>query len=224
MPQDASPAVAWIQVHLAVALPLFVLAMWLTVTVFLTYLSGWIPLMRQFPDRGEPALMEITGQSGSMGQSVSMGGVLNIAVCPSGLRIGIMRLFGPFSRPFFVPWASLRVVRTRGWFGPLADLQFGTREQGHLTIAGHVANRLARAAGEHWPESGPLNTETRITRLRRFARQWLLLTIGGSLFFLAVPDLVWADANPVPVPLAILFPAIAAALGLILQYRSERGG
>ena len=40
-----------------------------------------------------------------------MQGILKIGVCPSGLRIGIMRAFGPFSRNFFVPWEEIKVER-----------------------------------------------------------------------------------------------------------------
>ncbi len=201
--------------------PLVFVAMWLGVTTLLAHLSGWFELTRQFPDRDETPLLRISGQSGQMGLSVSMGAVLSLGACPSGLRVGIMRAFGPFSRPFFVPWSRISVVRSKGWFGPRADLQFGTPENGHLMIAAHVANRLARAAGDCWPEAGLPPPETTVAMLRRFARQWVMLTTGGALLLLVMPDLLWPNANMVPVPVAVLIPVIAVGIFLMVRYRRE---
>ncbi len=76
--------------------------LWFAVTMLLSFLSGWFGLMERFPDRTENPLLTLTGQSGSLGK-VSMSRILTLSVCPAGLRIGIMRIFGPFSRDFLVP-------------------------------------------------------------------------------------------------------------------------
>ena len=84
--------------------------LWFAVTMLLSFLSGWFGLMERFPDRAENPLLTLTGQSGSLGK-VSMSRILTLSVCPTGLRIGIMRIFGPFSRDFLVPWDEITGAR-----------------------------------------------------------------------------------------------------------------
>jgi hypothetical protein len=135
----------------ALAFPIFFAAMWLAITTMLGFMSGWFALVAAFPDQPEIASLKMKGQSGIMGQiPVSMRGVLDFAVCPSGLRIGINRIFGPFSRPLFVPWAAIGVERKRRLFGEAAVLRFAG---GRLTIDAHLANRLAQASHGKWPEA-----------------------------------------------------------------------
>jgi hypothetical protein len=130
----------------------FFAVMWLIVTTILAVLSGWFRLMEAFPDQPSDPIMRLRAQSGRIGPLVSMSGVLTLSVCTAGLRVGMMRLFGPFCRDFLVPWQSIVVVRKSTFFGPVAQLQFGDPAVGELRIAGHVADRLASAAMEHWPE------------------------------------------------------------------------
>src|SRR5215469_15004199 len=95
----------------------FVVLMWLFVSVILSFLSGWYTLMRVFPDRPqEKALAIFKGESGTVGP-VSMHGILTLSLCPSGLRVGMMKLFGPFAKDFLVPWGAIAVSRKTvlGW-------------------------------------------------------------------------------------------------------------
>jgi hypothetical protein len=70
---------------------LFFIFMWFSVTTLLGLLSGWYSLMRRFPDRPESPLLTLRNLSGSLGLA-GMQRVLTVSVCPSGLRVGIMRL------------------------------------------------------------------------------------------------------------------------------------
>ena len=67
--------------------------------------------MEVYPDQSDEPILRLRGQSGTMGLGVGMNGVLILSVCPTGLRVGMMRVFGPFCRDFFVPWESIAVVR-----------------------------------------------------------------------------------------------------------------
>jgi hypothetical protein len=90
----------------AAALVVFSILIWLLVFVILGFLSGWYLLMRVFPDRPhEEALAIFKGENGMVGP-VSMHGTLTLSLCPSGLRVGIMKLFGPFQKDFLVPWTA----------------------------------------------------------------------------------------------------------------------
>ena len=73
----------------------FFILMWLGVTTLLSWKSGWFKLMRRYPDQDETSVLVLRNQSGSMG-GVSMRNILQLEVCPSGLRISIFRIFGPF--------------------------------------------------------------------------------------------------------------------------------
>ena len=125
--------------------------LWLAVTALLGALSGWYGLMARYPDRDDPALAAFRWQSGFMGAGVRMNGVLNLFPCRGGLRVGMLRLLGPFCRPFYVPWRDLRVERRQRLFGPRAVLRFG--EASRLEISADLADRLAKAAAGAWPEA-----------------------------------------------------------------------
>jgi hypothetical protein len=211
-----------IEQNFAVVFPLFFAALWLTVTTVLAVLSGWFRLMARFPNQTAEPLLRIRGQSGSMGLGVSMRGILTLSVCPSGLRVGIMRVFGPFCRDFFVPWEAFSVTRKTILFWPVAKLQFGSPGIGALTIPAHVANRLARAALGRWPEAGPFPEEKHHDTLRRLLTQWAAITCVAALFFTLVPLAVAPTGARPPIVVAILFPAIVFGVVTIVRYVRER--
>ncbi len=211
------------QQYLLATFPLFFVTLWLAVTTILAVLSGWYRLAARFPDQtAELPLLQFRGQSGSMGLGVNMRGVLRLGICPSGLRVGIMRIFGPFSRDFFVAWNDIAVTRKRVLFWPVARLQFGSPAIGSLTIEAHVADRLARAAGARWPEVGSFPAEQHRHTLRRLLIEWAAVTAFAALFFTLVP-LIMAPANGrPPIVVAILFPAIVFGVVAIVRYVRER--
>jgi hypothetical protein len=127
--------------------------------MILSLLSGWFGLAERYPDLNEEPVLTLRNQSGSVG-SVSMRSVLSLSVCPSGLRIGIMRIFGPFSRDFLVPWNEIAVTRSDRFFWKEAKLSFGQPSNGNLKVFADVADRMARAASNHWPEEGSFPAES----------------------------------------------------------------
>jgi hypothetical protein len=208
--------------NLAVFFPLFFAAVWLAVTTILAMLSGWFRLMARFPNQIEEPLLRIRGQSGSMGLGVGMRGILTLSVCPSGLRVGIMRMFGPFCRDFFVPWKAISIARKNVLLWPAATLQFSSPGVGSLTIPAHVANRLARAAMGRWPEIGPFPEEKQRETVKRLLIQWAAMTCAAALFFTLVPLAVAPKGAWPPIAIAILFPAMVFGLATVLRYVLER--
>ncbi len=133
--------------------PLVFAGFWLAVTTLIGFMSGWYALARRYPDRKEPALLRLTWQAGFMGPLRSRyRGALTLSACRSGLRVGVIRLLGPFSRDFFVPWEEIRVERKDGFFEKLAELTFDEPRVGTLAIRAAVADKLAKAVGDDWPE------------------------------------------------------------------------
>ena len=196
--------------------------LWFAVTLILSRLSGWFALMERYPDQAEDALDVLANQSGSLGV-VSMRGILTLSVCRSGLRIGIMRIFGPFCKDFFVPWTEITITRVDRFFWTFAKLTFGHPSVGRLTVFAHTADRMARAAGDHWPEPGPFPEETGSRAFSRIAKQWVAMTLLAAAFFIIVPRLVGAKgANAPPIAVAVLFPAVVFGIAACIQYVRER--
>src|SRR5262245_20686935 len=101
---------------LPVIIHLFFAVIWIGVTSLLGVLSGWFTLMQQFPDRDEKPIVQLNWQSGFMGQiGVNFRNVLKIGVCPGGLRVGVLRIFGLFARDFFVPWHAISAEKKEFW-------------------------------------------------------------------------------------------------------------
>jgi hypothetical protein len=203
--------------------PLFFVVMWIAVTTLLGALSGWFVLMRTYPDRKEAPLQSFSMQSGSM-NLVSMRSVLKLSSCPSGLRLGIMRLFGPFCRDFLVPWDEISVVRKDQFFLKVAQISFGRPAIGKLTIPADLANRLARAASSHWPEAELVPEEAGGGATPRIIKQWILSTVLAAAFFVIASRVILPKAaSPPPILVCVLFPAIVFGFNAIVQYaRSQR--
>jgi hypothetical protein len=200
---------------------LFFVFMWFSVTTLLGMLSGWYSLMSRFPDRSEFPLLTLRNLSGSLGL-VGMQRVLALSVCSSGLRVGIMRLFGPFCRDFFVPWEMIQVRRKDRLLWRTATLEFGAQSYPRLSIPDEVANRLARSASNRWPEPGPFPEESDTQALSRIAKQWLARSGLAAAFFIVVPLIVAPEGARPPIAVAVLFPAIVFGAGAVYQYLRRR--
>jgi hypothetical protein len=207
-----------------------VVAGWLIIATLVGASSGWFRLMDQYPDRAEEPMLRLRRQSGAMWQGASkrrmwanMRGILTFSVCPSGLRIGMMRAFGPLCRNFFVPWERLAIVRENGsWLeGQIAKLQFGNPVSGTLRISAHTADRLARVAGERWPEAGPFPQEKWGDHARRLLAQWAIFTSVFALFFSVVPFTFASGSRP-PILVPIVFLALFLGVGFVVRFLFER--
>jgi len=203
--------------------PIFFALMWFAVTVLLGFMSGWYTLMRRYPDRSEVALRTFQNQSGSIGP-VGARSLLTLSVCPSGLRVGMMRIFGPFSKDFLVPWHEISVARKDRFLWKVAKLSFGNPPAGSLTLMADLADHLARVAGQSWPEAGSLPEETRTQASSRIFKQWVAMTGIAAMFFIVVSRLMTPNGTGrPPIAVAILFPAIVLGIAAMVQcYRRRR--
>ena len=161
----------------------------------------------KYPDQNDEPILELGFQSGSMRIGVYMRSILMVSVCATGVRVGMFRLFGPFCRDFFVPWEDVTVIRKTVLFLPVAKLQFGSPVVGTLSISGHLADRLARAATRHWPEAGPFPKQTRGDNFRRILREGAVAARILSALFILV-QLMHAPRRPSQILVPILFLAI----------------
>jgi hypothetical protein len=146
--------------YLLLLFPFFFAAIWLAVTTLLSVASGWVRLARAFPDHAEEPLLRIRHVSGMLGL-VSLRNVLHLSAWPSGLRVGMNRLFCPFSHDFLVPWSQLAVIQESGFFRPRARLAFGNPAIGTLILPAKIASRLADAAAGRWSPEGRVTRNDR---------------------------------------------------------------
>jgi len=204
------------------AFPAFFLLVWVAVTAMLGAVSGWYRLARRYPNRRETALVDLRNRSGSLGW-VGMRSILNLAVCPSGLRVGMTRIFGPFCREFLVPWEEISVRRENHFYGSMAILELGRPPEATLKLPAELADRLARAALEKWPEPGPFSEESDAQAFSRIFRQWAITTLFAAAFFIIVPWLFApGGASRPPILLAVLFPAIVFGIVSVVRYALRR--
>lgn len=198
--------------------PIFFVLMWFSVTVLFGFMSGWYVLMRRFPDRPETPLYTFKNQSGTIGL-VGTRSLLTLSVCPGGLRVSMMRIFGPFSKDFFVPWNEISVIRKDRRFWKSAKITFGNPPVGSLTLMADLADRLARVAGNAWPEPGSFPEETDTQASSRLFKQWVGMTGLTAAFFILAPRLMTPNrANWPPIAAAILFPAIVFGIFGLVQH------
>ena len=117
--------------------------LWLPVTAFIGVRSGWYELMRGYPDRPEPGLLDLRRCSGVMGGGVALRRSLTLSACPTGLRVEIAPMLGPFSRPFFVPWSDISAIRSTSGARAEVKLTFGQPAMGRLTVSRKTWRRLS---------------------------------------------------------------------------------
>lgn len=185
--------------------PPFFIAMWMVVTTMLGAMSGWFTLQREFPNSDGASRLTLRMRSGRMGLGVNMSGILTLAACPSGLRIGILRLFGPFQRPFLVPWDRITAEPRTQFFIPSVRLSFGRPEVGTLTIDARLWQRLAAEA------SAPnLRLETPPVSVRNsgygMLMVWLAITAIAATFFYLTSRA--SGAQGIPIAVCIGLPGI----------------
>lgn len=207
--------------------PIFFIGVWLLVTTIFGFISGWYSLAQYYPDRpNELPVVKFSNQSGYIGSiSIlgSMRGVLKLSACRSGLRVGIMRIFGPFCKDFFVPWNEIKIKRKDFFSMKYAELSFGVGT-GTLGIETSIADRFWRALPDAWPEHGNPPTPAKPSDLKaQVFRWWLVATVIGATFFIFVSRSDTSSGDGPPIAVAILFPAIAFGIFSIFEYARRSG-
>lgn len=119
--------------------------LWIGITSLLGMLSGWKRMERTFPDRPEQPIERFAYESARM-RGVNFKNCLAFEVCPTGLRISLMRILGPFRKPLFVPWSQIRAVREKLAFFNYVRLTLGMGQEGSLAIHAQAFERIAQTS------------------------------------------------------------------------------
>jgi len=199
--------------------PLFFAGVWLVVTTVLALMAGWFSLQSQYPDQPEAPTRRWSMASGRLGLT-SYSGCMVLSACPSGLRIGVWRVFGPFCHSIFVPWSDLSVER-RGWSTRLVIGRAGTGDEpiGQLSLSDTLVSEIARSAGKSWPQGGVIATEPSAKQMAaRLLAQWAFISVVGSLFFTLVPRVLRPGAAAPPLVVAIGLPTLFFGAVCVVQF------
>ena len=200
--------------------PFFFIGVLLAVTAMIGLLSGWFTLQNHFPNKDEPALLTLRSQSGMMGARAGMNGILTLSACPSGLRIGIWRIFGPFQRTFLVPWDEITAEPKTFFFVPMARLGFGHPEIGNLTIDAGSWQSLSAHSPAKARRDDRFEPVSRGQVGHGLMLQWAIISAGITAIF-AVALLLEPDKQPVPL-LIFAFPVIAIGFAQLIRYARMR--
>ncbi|HEV8408297.1 MAG TPA: hypothetical protein VGQ34_10225 [Sphingomicrobium sp.] len=207
------------------AFPILFVGTWLLMTSLVGLLSGWFNLQQWYPDDGsEEALLTLNRKSGSMGTGVGLNGVLRLRSYPSGLGLGISRIFAPFQKPLKIPWSEIEAEPSSSFFVPMVKLNLGKPANGRLKISARSWSRLIEAVPS--PSSGrqfqmpaaiPVSAGS-------FARaliiQWAVMSAAASVVFTAF-FMTAAPSVRVPLALCVGFPIVVFGIGQLIRYGQE---
>jgi hypothetical protein len=203
--------------------PFLFVAMWLIVTTMLGAMSGWFALQSQFPRDTETPLVTFRRLSGYMGLGANLNGILTLSACPSGLRIAIWRVFGPFQRPFLVPWTEISAERKTRLFMPMAQLRLGAPEVGKLTIDAGIWQKLsAHAPAGRRTTAAPLPLVTNQHIARGLALQCALAGGIAAAFFTLIVSQLPPGVPLWPLAIYIGFIAITFGIAQFMRYLRQR--
>lgn len=212
MSQSSADLPAW-------AVPLFPVAFvlfWIAITALLGVFSGWFKLQARFPSDDETPLLRLRMQSGRM-YSVNLNSILTLDACTSGLRVSLWRIFGPFQRPFQIPWSQIEAQPVTRFFEPKVRLNLGRPEAGRLTIDLRTWERLSAASQG---TTAPIGIATMKRLERGFLFQWLASTlfVGGMFTAIQVSE---GRSDPGSLVTCFAFPAVAFGVLLFIRYLNQ---
>jgi hypothetical protein len=206
---------------LSYALPFLIAGLCIGMGWLMGVQSGWYDLARRFPNRTDPPITAFKYRSGWFKQGVAFNGILHLYVCRAGLRVGVVRIFGPFSNDFFVPWEEITVTRGRQWLQAAARLQLA--DAGSLSLRAPLADALARAAGDLWPEPGPFPVQSQASVGRAVLVEWAIFTGIGAVLLIVIPRAVAPHGPWPPLPFAIGVPALLSGIGAVFEFTIRSG-
>jgi hypothetical protein len=135
--------------------PLIWLGMWVLLSAFLSYMSGWRDLAAVYrseqPFDGRLFWM----RSGTMRYRTNYRNALNIGVSSTGLYLSVFFMFRIGHPPLFIPWSDVSVSEGRKYFlsGTTKVLTFTKAPGVTLELWEKQAHQLKMAAEEHWPDN-----------------------------------------------------------------------
>lgn len=144
----------WLDQHhdaLWIIIPCYTVTLLLLVSAVISFIGGWTTLAKRFR-LGQPFVGEKwRGQSAQMRWIAGYGNCLTLGCSPQGLYLAIMPLFRFRHPPLLIPWDEVKISRARILFFQYVRFGLGRDLDVPLYLRPRLADRLQRAAGNHWP-------------------------------------------------------------------------
>jgi len=145
---------SWLDQHhgaLWIIIPCYAVAVCLLVYAVISYIGGWTTLAKRFRLRSPFLGEKWSGQSGQMRWIATYGNCLTLGCNDQGLYLATMPLFSFWHPPMLIPWDEINISRTRILFFRYVRFGLGRELDIPLYLRTRLADRLQRAAGNHWP-------------------------------------------------------------------------
>ena len=128
---------------------LFVLALWISVTLLISIIGGWRLLSKayrtDFPFAGRKMRMK----SGRMRWRTNYVASLTIGANPEGLFLGVFPIFRIGHPPLFIPWNDISTEdRNRPVFFPTVKFIFSKCPNVYIIFSKKLADRIFRMKEE----------------------------------------------------------------------------
>jgi hypothetical protein len=129
------------------------LALWVAVTVLISYISGWSALAQRFRSSTGFVGQKWRGQSAQMRGIGGYNHCLTVGANKDGIYIAILFLFRPGHPALFIPWSEVSIIKRGRWlfFGSIVELRLGRENAIPFRISQGLADRLKLAAENAWP-------------------------------------------------------------------------
>lgn len=134
------------------------IAFWIAVVRLIARFGGWRRLAEAYPvDRLAFEGTRFTLQSAVLRRFVSYSCAITFTAGRDGLLLTVMWMFRPGHRPILLPWSDLSATSGtrragKGLRGPVVRLEARRLPEVPITISRKLADRLAEAAGDDWPQ------------------------------------------------------------------------
>ena len=142
---------SWVDRHPILFVLSFVVFVYLTTSLVVSWWSGWAVLARQFRLRSRFTGSRWRGQSGQMRWLRGYGNCLTVGANSEGLYLATLPFFPLFHAPLFIPWNEVSLVKKKLFFARGVRFQLGNEVSIPLWVRERLAERLRGVAGSGHP-------------------------------------------------------------------------
>jgi hypothetical protein len=135
----------------AAIFPVYFVTLWLVVGSIISSVGGWLSLSRLYRAQVQFGGARWGGQSGRMRWLTNYNNVLTLGASRDGLYLAMNFPFRFMHPPLLIPWAEIKVRKSKGWFFEYVTFTMGREMEIPLRIRTKLADRLKNEAGNNWP-------------------------------------------------------------------------
>jgi hypothetical protein len=136
---------------LLAAIPVYFVTLWLGIGAIISSMGGWLWLSKLYRAQVEFGGAKWGRQSGRMRWLTNYNNVLTLGASRDGLYLAMNFLFRFMHPPLLIPWAEIKVRKSKGWFFEYVTFTMGRETEIPLRIRAKLADQLKNEASNNWP-------------------------------------------------------------------------